>query len=79
MRASLRILAPLAALGASLAVSGSASAADGDVSGSNSAAPLIVMGIGLLLAIGLGSAFMFFRKPPPKADDDAPEDQGLER
>lgn len=46
----------------------------GEVTGTESDAPLLVLGIGLLLAIAAGSGYLFFRKPRTEDDDDLDED-----
>jgi len=48
----------------------------GEVTGTESDAPLLVLGIGLLLAIAAGSAYLFFRKPS-KDDEDGPDEEAL--
>jgi hypothetical protein len=47
-----------------------APAAEKEVSGTDSNAPLFVLGIGFFLVIGLGSAYLFFRKPNHDRDAD---------
>lgn len=50
-----------------------------EVSGTDSNAPLLVLGIGFFLAIGLGSAYLFFRKPGREDDADLDlEDEGTD-
>lgn len=78
-RWAISLLAILVLTGVALSAAGSVSAqsptaaspTDGEVASTDSDAPLLVLGIGLLLAIAAGSGYFFFRKP---SRDDAEAD-----
>ncbi|MFN8508031.1 MAG: hypothetical protein U0547_10770 [Dehalococcoidia bacterium] len=48
---------------------------DGEVASTDSDAPLLVLGIGVLLAVAAGSGYFFFRKP--SRDDDGDDIPGI--